>query len=94
MKNTAILVNIARGGIIVQDDLIEALQQKKIYAAGLDVMTPEPLPKDSPLLKLDNVVILPHIGSATIGTRAAMAQLTAQNILMGLGGAPMFTPVY
>ncbi|KRT79100.1 hypothetical protein AMK59_7800, partial [Oryctes borbonicus] len=80
MKDTAILVNIARGAIVVQDDLVEALEKKKIFAAGLDVMTPEPLPVDHPLLKLDNVVLLPHIGSATINTRAAMAQLTAQNI--------------
>ncbi|CAH0564750.1 unnamed protein product [Brassicogethes aeneus] len=92
-KKTAVLVNIARGEIVVQKDLIKALKRGKIFAAGLDVMTPEPLPSDSELLKLPNVVLTPHIGSATKKTREQMAELTAHNMLRGLGGENMITPV-
>ncbi|XP_022916816.2 glyoxylate reductase/hydroxypyruvate reductase-like [Onthophagus taurus] len=94
MKSTGIFINIARGGIVVQEDLVKVLENKRIFGAGLDVMTPEPLPRDDPLLKLSNCVLLPHIGSATVNTRNSMAELAAQNILMGLGGQKMFTPAY
>lgn len=89
MKPNAIFVNTSRGGVVNQDDLISALQNKTILAAGLDVMTPEPLPLDSPLLKLKNCVLLPHIGSASIETRIEMAILTANNILAALNGKNM-----
>lgn len=92
MKPNAILVNVARGGIVDQPALIEALKQGKIFGAGLDVMTPEPLPTDSPLLSLPNCVLLPHVGSATIKTRTAMAILAAENLIAGLEGTPMPAP--
>lgn len=89
MKSTASLINISRGPVVDQEALCEALSSGKIRSAGLDVMTPEPLPPDHPLLKLPNCVILPHIGSAATRTRTAMAILTAQNILTALDGLPM-----
>ncbi|XP_060870334.1 glyoxylate reductase/hydroxypyruvate reductase-like [Metopolophium dirhodum] len=89
MKSHAVLVNIGRGGLIDQDALIEALQENRIGGAGLDVMTPEPLPLDSPLMKMDNVVLLPHIGSASIETRTEMAILTAKNIIAVLDNTAM-----
>lgn len=89
MKPTAVFVNTSRGGVVDQNALIEALQKKTIWAAGLDVMTPEPLPLDSPLFKLKNCLILPHIGSACIETRNKMALLTVQNIVNGLKGEKM-----
>ncbi|XP_050443254.1 glyoxylate reductase/hydroxypyruvate reductase-like [Adelges cooleyi] len=89
MKPTAVLVNIGRGKLVDQDALTEALQQKRISGAGLDVMTPEPLPLDDPLMKLDNCILLPHIGSSTFETRASMAVLTAKNILAVLDNIPM-----
>uniref|UniRef100_A0A023FK67 Glyoxylate reductase/hydroxypyruvate reductase n=1 Tax=Amblyomma cajennense TaxID=34607 RepID=A0A023FK67_AMBCJ len=89
MKSTATFINISRGQVVDQDALYEALSSGKIRSAGLDVMTPEPLPVDDPLLKLPNCVILPHIGSAATETRTAMAVLTAQNILAALDGISM-----
>lgn len=71
MKPNSILINTSRGGVVNQSDLYDALKEKKIAAAGLDVTTPEPLPLNSPLLSLPNCVILPHIGSATIETRGS-----------------------
>lgn len=91
MKTNAIIVNTSRGGIINQTDLYEALKNNRIRAAGLDVTTPEPLPLDSPLLTLNNVVILPHIGSADIDTRIEMSRITACNILAGLKGVKMIS---
>ncbi|GAB0093398.1 hypothetical protein DMENIID0001_084930 [Sergentomyia squamirostris] len=93
MKPTSVLINIARGEIIDQEALLEALQKNQIFAAGLDVMTPEPLPADHPLLKLPNCFIIPHVGTATLQTRNDMASLAALNILQGLAGVPMFSPV-
>ncbi|KAI5624934.1 glyoxylate reductase/hydroxypyruvate reductase, partial [Silurus asotus] len=89
MKNTAVFINTSRGAVVNQEDLLEALTSGQIAAAGLDVTTPEPLPTDHPLLRLDNCVVLPHIGSATYSTRGVMAQLTAQNLLCGLTGDAM-----
>ncbi|KAH9507872.1 hypothetical protein Btru_053103 [Bulinus truncatus] len=89
MKHTAVFINSSRGGIVNQNDLYEALKSGDIGAAGLDVTVPEPLPTDSPLLKLDNCIVLPHIGSATHSTREAMAVLAARNLLAGLTGKPM-----
>lgn len=89
MKRTAIFINTSRGGTVDQNALIEALTNNTIRAAGLDVTTPEPLPLDSPLFKLKNCVILPHIGSATIEARNIMSELTATNILGALNGTEM-----
>lgn len=85
MKESAIIVNTARGDVIDQDALYEALKNKKIFAAGLDVTSPEPLPPSHPLYSLPNVMILPHIGSATIESRTAMSVLCAKNILAAFG---------
>lgn len=93
MKKTAIFINVSRGGIVNQPDLVEALKKNQIYAAGIDVMTPEPLPPDHELLKLKNCVVTPHMGSATINTRNSMAELAAKNILKALKGEPMIAPV-
>uniref|UniRef100_A0A7S4W0K5 D-isomer specific 2-hydroxyacid dehydrogenase NAD-binding domain-containing protein n=1 Tax=Ditylum brightwellii TaxID=49249 RepID=A0A7S4W0K5_9STRA len=86
MKSTGILVNVARGGVVDTDALLNALESRAIYGAGLDVTEPEPLPRDHRLLKLDNVVIMPHLGSATVQTRRAMAELSVENLLLGLDG--------
>lgn len=84
MKSNAVLVNTSRGPVVDQTALYEALKAKRIFAAGLDVTDPEPLPLDSPLLTLENCVILPHIGSASEHTRDEMARLAAENLIAGL----------
>jgi glyoxylate reductase len=89
MRPTAFLINVARGGVIDHDALVEALQEGWIAGAAVDVTEPEPLPRDHPLLKLDNVVIAPHLGSATRQTRFNMAKRTVDNLLAGLSGQPM-----
>jgi glyoxylate reductase len=86
MKPTAVFVNTARGPIVVEKDLIEALQNGTIFAAGLDVTDPEPPPPDSPLLKQPNLIVAPHVASASVGTRNAMAEICAKNLLAGLRG--------
>jgi len=86
MKPQSIFVNTARGGIHNEADLITALQDKLIWGAGLDVTNPEPMQADNPLLNMESVAILPHIGSATHETRSAMANLVAKNIIAGLKG--------
>ncbi|KAL1464075.1 hypothetical protein WDU94_003757 [Cyamophila willieti] len=93
MKSTAILINTSRGQLVDQDALIDVLRDGKLRGAGLDVMYPEPLPLDSPLLKLDNCVIIPHIGSAQIETRQEMARITAQNIINVFQNKPMIYEV-
>ncbi len=89
MKPTAVFVNTARGPIVVEKDLIEALKTGVIFAAGLDVTDPEPPDPQSELLRLPNLVVAPHIASATVGTRNAMAEICANNLLAGLGGQPL-----
>jgi glyoxylate reductase len=89
MKPTAILVNIARGAVVDTDALTEALASRRIYAAALDVTDPEPLPRDHPLLHLDNVTITPHLGSATEQTRRRMVEVSVENLLAGLAGRPL-----
>jgi glyoxylate reductase len=86
MKSTAILVNTARGGVLDQAALYDALKENKIFAAALDVTDPEPLPMDSTLLELENCIIVPHLGSATRKTRDKMSLLAAQNLVAGLKG--------
>ena len=93
MKRSAVFVNTARGPIVDQRALHEALRDRTIAAAGIDVFEAEPLPLDDPLLTLDNAVLLPHIGSASIATRTRMAVLAAQNLAAGLRGEPLLHPV-
>jgi glyoxylate reductase len=81
MKKTAFLINTARGQIIKEVDLIRTLKRNQIAGAGLDVFESEPLQGSNPLLKMKNVVLLPHIGSATYQTRAKMAEAAAKNLL-------------
>ena len=89
MKPTSILINVARGPVVDTDALTEALTRRTICAAGLDVTDPEPLPRDHPLLQLDNVTITPHLGSATEQTRLRMAQMSIENLVAGLAGKPL-----
>ncbi|GIW94115.1 MAG: D-glycerate dehydrogenase [Pirellulaceae bacterium] len=93
MKPTAVFVNTARGPLHVQQDLYEALKNRQIFAAGLDVTDPEPLPPDDPLLELPNVIVVPHIASATVSSRNGMAEIAADNLLLGLAGKPLRCPV-
>ena len=81
MKSTSIFINTARGGIHNEKDLVEALNNKTILGAGLDVTNPEPMKPDNPLLEMENVCILPHIGSATIEARNEMSRMAAGNII-------------
>jgi glyoxylate reductase len=81
MKPSAIFINTSRGVVHNEDDLIEALQNGDIWGAGLDVTNPEPMKPGNPLLDMENVAILPHIGSATVQTRDAMSRLAAWNII-------------
>lgn len=89
MKPNAIFVNTARGPIHNEKDLLEALQNKTIWGAGLDVTNPEPMDKDNELLNLPNVAVLPHIGSSTEETRNNMAILSAKNAIAGIKGEPL-----
>nr|CAD7461804.1 unnamed protein product [Timema tahoe] len=93
MKPNSVLVNISRGEVVDQSALVKALETGQIFAAGLDVMYPEPLPPDHKLLSLKNCVIVPHLGSATLKTRTDMAMLTARNIIAGLEGTPLPAPL-
>jgi glyoxylate reductase len=86
MKPTAILVNTARGGVVDPVALYEALRDGVINAAALDVTEPEPIPMDDPLLTLDNCLIVPHIGSASVATRERMVHIAVDNLLAGLRG--------
>lgn len=89
MKPTAVLVNTSRGAVIDQEALADALTRGRPMAAGLDVTDPEPLPASHPLVELPNCLILPHIGSATVAARDAMAEICAENLLAGLAGMPL-----
>lgn len=89
MKTSAILVNTARGAVVDEGALFAALRDRKIAAAGLDVTDPEPIRPDNPLLSLDNCLIVPHIASATVATRAKMATMAADNLAAGLRGQPL-----
>lgn len=91
MKPSAIIVNTARGPIIDQAALLEALRRGEIAGAGLDVTDPEPMRGNDPLLTLPQVIVLPHTGSGTYGTRIKMAEMAAQNIIRTLHGQPMLS---
>ncbi|WLD93819.1 D-glycerate dehydrogenase [Alkalihalobacillus sp. AL-G] len=84
MKESAILINTARGGIVDEEALYHALKNNEIWAAGLDVFETEPISQENPLLTLPNVVTVPHIGSASIKTRLKMAELAAENLINGV----------
>jgi len=93
MKPTAYLINAARGPVVDERALIAALQAGRIAGAGLDVYENEPLHSSSPLLAMENVITLPHVGSATEATRQAMVDLATDNVLAVLQGKPPLTPV-
>src|SRR5262249_54987506 len=89
MKPTATLVNISRGQVVDTSALWSALKTGTIAAAALDVTEPEPLPRDHGLLSLPNAVIVPHLGSATVQTRRRMAEISIENLMLGLRGEPL-----
>jgi glyoxylate reductase len=93
MKRTAYLINTARGPIVDPQALYDALKSGKIAGAALDVTEPEPIPLDSPLLTLPSCLIVPHIASASVATRAKMAQMAAANVVAGVRGDKLPTCV-
>lgn len=93
MKPLSIFINTSRGAVHNEKDLIEALQKKLIWGAGLDVTDPEPMDKDNPLLSMPNVAVTPHIGSATLETRNAMSVIAAENIIAAFEGRRIPYPV-
>ncbi|MEX2185123.1 MAG: D-glycerate dehydrogenase [Chloroflexota bacterium] len=93
MKPTAVLVNTSRGPVVDQVALADALRDGVIWAAGLDVTDPEPIPMDDPLVGLDNCLIVPHIASASRATRSKMAAMAAANLVAGVRGEPLPTQV-
>ena len=93
MKETAILVNASRGPIVDNMALYEALRSGKISYAALDVTEPEPIPADHPLLTLENVIVVPHIASASVATRTRMGLMAADNLIAGLKGEMPPNPV-
>ncbi|MCR9198911.1 MAG: D-glycerate dehydrogenase [Planctomycetaceae bacterium] len=93
MKSSAILINMARGGVVITDELCDALAAGEIRAAGLDVTEPEPLPRDHRLLSLENVVLTPHLGSATVQTRHRMMKRAVDNLSAGIKGIALPYPV-
>jgi glyoxylate reductase len=93
MKRTAVFVNTARGGLVDQPALAEALRGGEIFAAGLDVTDPEPPAVDDPLLGAPHLVLTPHVASATVASRNAMAEIAADNLLLGLEGRRLRCPV-
>ena len=89
MKSNAILINTSRGGVVDGMALYEALKSHQILGAAIDVFDPEPIPADHPILTLDNIIITPHIASASTRTRQRMALLAANNLIAGLKGEPL-----
>ena len=86
MKNTAFLINTSRGKVVNEKDLVIALKEKIIAGAGLDVFETEPINKNHPFLKLENIVLAPHVGSSTKETRVKMAKITIKNLILGMKG--------
>ena len=86
MKPTAVLINTARGAVVDQRALQRCLEERRIAAAAIDVSEPEPIAPDDPLLGLDNIIITPHIASASVATRLAMAKMAVDNLLAALRG--------
>jgi len=93
MKPNAIFINISRGNLVNQNDLVTVLRSKKIRGAGLDVMAEEPIRPNDPILKLDNCVLAPHNGSATQACRTRMAYLAVENVINCLEDKPVATPI-
>jgi lactate dehydrogenase-like 2-hydroxyacid dehydrogenase len=93
MKATAVLVNTSRGPVVDPRALHLALRDGEIFAAALDVTDPEPIPPDDPLLSLENCLVVPHIASASRATRGKMAEMAAANLLAGVRGERLPTPV-
>src|SRR5579875_1564522 len=93
MRRTAILINTSRGGVVDQEAVARALHEGRIAGAALDVTDPEPLPADHPLLAAPHLIVVPHVGSATVAAREAMTALAVENVLAALDGAPMPHPV-
>jgi glyoxylate reductase len=93
MKPSAVLVNTSRGPVIDHAALAAALTSGKLFAAALDVTDPEPIPPDDPLVGLENCLIVPHIASASRATRGKMAEMAAANLLAGVRGERIPTPV-
>ena len=91
MKNTAFLINTSRGKVVNEKDLVIALKQKIIAGAGLDVFEIEPINKNHPFVKLENIVLAPHVGSSTKETRIKMAEITTKNLILGMKGKK---PIY
>ncbi|GFQ69178.1 hypothetical protein TNCT_117951 [Trichonephila clavata] len=94
MKSNAVFINTSRGGVVKQEALIDALKNKRIKAAGIDVMYPEPLPKDHELLTCPNLVVTPHVAAAEEIAMDKLSSLTAENIIAVLEGQKPFTPVF
>ena len=93
MKSTAFLINIARGPIVDTTAVYDALRDRHIEGAAFDVTDPEPLPRDHPMLQLDNVTIVPHLGSATVETRRKMSEISVENLKAGMRGEPLLHEV-
>ena len=93
MKTSGILINLARGPVVQMDALYEALTSGEIAAAALDVTDPEPLPRNHPVLQLNNIIITPHLGSASNHTRLRMMQMTVDNLVAGIEERELPTPV-
>jgi glyoxylate reductase len=93
MKSTAVLINTARGPVIDPEALYEALKTKQVFAAALDVTDPEPLPADHKLLTLPNLIVVPHIASATVTSRTKMATMAVGNLIAGVQGQLLPFPV-
>ena len=93
MKKTSFLINTSRGKIINEKQLVTALKKKEIQGAGMDVYESEPIKKDSLLLKLENVVLAPHVGSSTRETRQKMSDITVQNLILTLEGKKLLYSV-
>ena len=91
MKKTSFLINTSRGKVVNEKDLVIALKQKIICGAGLDVFETEPIGKKHPFLKLENIVLAPHVGSSTKETRTKMAEITIKNLILGINGKK---PIY
>ncbi|XP_049532875.1 glyoxylate reductase/hydroxypyruvate reductase-like [Anopheles darlingi] len=92
MKPSSVLINVARGGIVDQPALVKALRNGTIFAAGLDVMSPEPLDPEDPLLTLANCIVVPHLGTATQRSLLDMFTITANNVLSVLAGGQLVAP--
>jgi glyoxylate reductase len=95
MKKTSFLINTSRGKVVNEEDLVTAIKEKIIAGAGLDVYGEEPIKRNHPLVRLQNVVLAPHIGSSTKETRIKMAEITIKNLKLGIDGKkPMYSVGY